>query len=105
SMALDLFAVLFGGAMALLPVFAADILHVGPFGVGVLNAAPNAGALLTMLIATRHPPARRAGSTLLAAVAAFGVCIVVFAFSSNFLLSAVALFFSGVFDGISIVIR
>jgi MFS family permease len=105
SMALDLFAVLFGGAIALLPVFAADILHVGPFGVGVLNAAPNAGALLTMLIAMRHPPARRAGTTLLAAVAAFGVCIIVFAFSSNFLLSAIALFFSGVFDGISIVIR
>jgi MFS family permease len=97
--------VLFGGAIALLPVFAADILHVGPFELGVLNAAPNAGALLTMLIATRHPPARRAGSTLFFAVAAFGVCMIVFALSSSFYLSLVALFFSGVFDGISIVIR
>lgn len=105
SMALDLFAVLFGGAIALLPVFAKDILHVGPEGVGFLNAAPNAGALLTMLFAARHPPAKRAGPTLLTAVAAFGICMIVFALSSNFYLSLVALFFSGVFDGISIVIR
>lgn len=105
SMALDLFAVLFGGAIALLPVFAADILHVGPQGLGFLNAAPNAGALLTMLIATRHPPARRAGPVLFFSVAAFGVCMIVFALSGSFYLSLVALFFSGVFDGISIVIR
>jgi MFS family permease len=86
-------------------VFAKDILAVGPANLGFLYAAPNAGALLTMLIATRHPPARRAGPTLFFAVAAFGVCMIVFALSSNFYLSLVALFFSGVFDGISIVIR
>jgi hypothetical protein len=68
SMALDLFAVLFGGAIAILPVFASDILHVGPLALGFLNAAPNAGALVTMLYATRHPPLRHAGRTLLVAV-------------------------------------
>jgi MFS family permease len=104
SMALDLFAVLFGGAIALLPVFAKE-LNVDAFGVGLLNASPNAGALLTMLIATRFPPARRAGPTLFFAVAAFGVCMIAFAFSHSFYLSLILLFFSGVFDGISVVIR
>ena len=106
SMALDLFAVLFGGAIALLPVFAAsDMLNVGPAGLGFLNAAPNAGALLTILIATRYPPAKRAGPTLFWAVAAFGLCMIVFALSHSFYLSLLMLFLAGVFDGISIVIR
>ena len=64
-MALDLFAVFFGGAIALLPIFATDILHVGPVGLGVLRTAPSVGALVVMLIATRRPPSRHAGATLL----------------------------------------
>ncbi len=105
SMALDLFAVLFGGAVALLPVFATDILHVGAKGLGILNAAPAVGALLIMLYSTRHPPISHAGRNLLLCVAGFGVSIIVFAFSKNFLLSVAALFFSGLFDGVSMVIR
>jgi MFS family permease len=105
SMALDLFAVLFGGMIALLPVFARDILRVGPIGLGVLNAAPTTGALLTMLWANRHPPVRHAGRNLFLAVAGFGVSTIVFALSSSFPLSVVALFFGGMFDGVSVVIR
>jgi len=105
SMALDLFAVFFGGAIALLPVFATDILHVGPVGLGVLRTAPSLGALGVMLIATRRPPSRHAGRTLLISVAGFGVSMIVFGLSTTFLLSWVALFFSGVTDGLSMVIR
>ncbi len=105
SMALDLFAVLFGGAIAILPIFAKDILKVGAEELGYLNAAPHAGALITMLIATRHPPVRNAGRNLLLAVAGFGVTMLVFALSKSLVLSLVALFFSGVFDGVSVVIR
>jgi MFS family permease len=105
SMALDLFAVLFGGVVALLPVFAKEILHVGPEGLGLLNAAMSGGALLAMLIATRYPPVRRAGRNILLAVAGFGVCIIVFAASENFYLSLAMLFLCGVFDGVSVVIR
>ena len=105
SMALDLFAVLFGGAIALLPVFASDILNVGPSGLGLLVAAPSVGALLSMLYATRFPPMKNAGKILLGAVAGFGVSIIVFAFSRNFYLSLFALAMSGMFDGISMVIR
>jgi len=105
SMALDLFAVLFGGAIAILPIFAKDILKVGAQELGFLNAAPHAGALITMLIATRYPPVRNAGRNLLLAVAGFGVTMLVFALSKSLVLSLVALFFSGVFDGVSVVIR
>lgn len=105
SMALDLFAVLFGGAVALLPIFASDILKVGPSGLGILVAAPSAGALLSMLWATRHPPMKNAGKILLGVVAGFGVSIIVFALSRNFVLSFVALAASGLFDGVSMVIR
>ena len=105
SMALDLFAVFFGGAIALLPIFATDILHVGPVGLGILRTAPSLGALGVMLIATRRPPSRHAGRTLLICVAGFGVSMIVFGLSTSFLLSMVALFFSGVTDGISMVIR
>jgi MFS family permease len=105
SMSLDLFAVLFGGVVALLPVFAKEILYVDAFRLGFLRAAPHTGALVTMLIATRHPPVLHAGRNLLVAVAGFGVCVLVFAGSTNFYLSLLALFFSGVFDGISVVIR
>ncbi len=105
SMSLDLFAVLFGGVVALLPVYAKEILFVDAFRLGVLRAAPHTGALLTMLIATRHPPVRHAGRNLLLAVAAFGASILIFAVSTNFYLSLVMLFLSGMFDGISVVIR
>ena len=105
SMALDLFAVLFGGAIALLPVFAGDILRVGPRGLGLLVSAPSAGALLVMLLATRRPPARRAGRDLLWAVGGFGVCMLAFGLSRNFVLSLAALAASGGFDGLSMVIR
>jgi MFS family permease len=105
SMALDLFAVFFGGAIALLPIFATDILHVGPQGLGLLRTAPAIGALLVMLIATRRPPSQHAGRTLLICVAGFGLSMIVFGLSTSFWLSMVALFFSGVTDGISIIIR
>ncbi len=105
AMALDLFAVLFGGAIILLPVYAEDILHVGAKGLGFLNAAPSLGALIITLVATRHPPIGRAGRNLLFAVTGFGVSIIIFAFSKNFWLSITALFFSGIFDGVSMIIR
>jgi MFS family permease len=105
AMSLDLFAVLFGGAVAMLPIFASDILKVGPAGLGLLRIAPSAGALLVMVIATRRPPSAHAGSTLLACVFGFGVSILVFALSTNLLLSLAALFMSGVTDGISMIIR
>jgi MFS family permease len=105
SMALDLFAVFFGGAIALLPIFATDVLHVGPAGLGFLRAAPSVGALLVMLLAARWPPTRHAGRTMLISVAGFGVSMIVFGLSSNFLLSMVALFVSGAADGISVIIR
>ncbi len=105
SMALDLFAVLFGGAVALLPIFADDILKVGASGLGFLVAAPSVGALVVTLWSTRRPPTKNAGRILLVSVAGFGVSIIVFALSHTFWLSLVALVFSGGFDGISMVIR
>ncbi len=105
AMTLDLVAVLFGGVIALLPIFAHDILHVGAGGLGLLNAATSVGALSMMLYATKHPPIAHAGRNLLLAVAGFGISILIFAFSKNFMLSLAALALSGVFDGISMVIR
>jgi len=105
SMSLDLFAVFFGGAIALLPVFASDILHVGPEGLGLLRTAPSLGALGVMLIATRRPPSRSAGPILLLCVAGFGVSMLVFGLSTTFWLSMLALFVSGVTDGVSVIIR
>ncbi|MBF0521732.1 MAG: MFS transporter [Candidatus Omnitrophica bacterium] len=105
AMALDLFAVFFGGAIILLPVYASDILHVGAKGLGLLNAAPSLGALLMTLRSTKHPPIARAGRNLFWMITGFGISMIVFAFSKNFILSLVALFFSGVFDGVSMVIR
>lgn len=105
SMALDLFAVLFGGLVALLPIFATDILKVGPQGLGLMLAAPAAGALLVMLWATRFPPVHNSGRTLLLGVAGFGISVIVFALSQTFWLSLAALFFTGVFDGVNMVIR
>ena len=91
--------------MALLPVYAQDILHVGARGLGFLNAAPSLGALLIMLYATRHPPIEHAGRNLLVTVAGFGISVLIFAFSTNFALSMFALFLTGIFDGVSMVIR
>lgn len=105
SMMLDLFAVLFGGAMAMLPIFAEDILHVGASGLGFLRTAPSLGSLFVMLITSRISIVKNAGRNLLIGVGAFGVSMIVFGLSTNFWLSLVALFFSGVFDGVSMVIR
>ncbi|MEZ4657643.1 MAG: MFS transporter [Caldilineaceae bacterium] len=105
SMALDLFAVLFGGAMALLPIFATDILDVGARGLGFLRTAPAIGSLLVMVMSTRRPPTDHAGRNLLWCVAGFGVSMIVFGLSTNFILSLAALFFAGLFDGVSMIIR
>jgi MFS family permease len=102
---LDLFAVLFGGAVALLPVFARSILHVGPIGLGVLRAAPAVGALIAAAVITRHPLGRHAGRTLLIVVALFGASIVTFGFSRVFVLSLLALAVSGGVDLYSMNIR
>lgn len=105
ALTLDMIAVLFGGAVALLPIYAQDILKVGSEGFGVLRAAPAVGASLTMLASTRFPLHRNAGKKLLTVVFAFGVCIVVFGLSKSFWLSVIALFVSGAVDGISMIIR
>jgi MFS family permease len=105
SMALDLFAVFFGGAMAMLPVFATDVLGVGPVGLGMLRTMPSAGALLAMLATTRFQPRRNAGRILLVCVGIFGVAMIVFGLSTSFVLSLVALFVAGLVDGVSMVIR
>ncbi|HAT80763.1 MAG TPA: MFS transporter, partial [Flavobacterium sp.] len=105
ALTLDMVAVLFGGAVALLPIFAQDILKVGPDGFGVLRAAPAVGALLTMFVSAHLPFYKNAGIKLLAAIFGFGVCIIVFGLSTWFWLSVFALFMSGVTDGISVVIR
>jgi MFS family permease len=105
ALATDMMAVLFGGAVALLPVFAADILRVGPQGLGILQAAPGAGAVMMAFIIAHRPPFRRAGRSLLLAVVVFGLCIVGFAFSRHLALSVTLLFVSGAADCVSAVIR
>ncbi len=105
ALTLDMIAVLFGGAIALLPVFAQDILMVGSEGFGILRAAPAVGAFLTMLVTAYIPISRNAGLKLLGAIFGFGICIIVFGLSSIFWISVLALFFSGVTDGVSMVIR
>ena len=105
ALSLDMIAVLFGGAVALLPVFAQDILKVGSEGFGILRSAPAVGAFLTMLTTAFIPISRRAGMKLLLAVFGFGISIIVFGLSSVFWISVVAMFFSGVTDGVSMVIR
>jgi len=105
ALSLDMFAVLFGGAVALLPIFAQDILKVGSEGFGILRAAPAVGGLITMLVATHFDLNHKAGKKLLIAVFGFGICIIIFGLSTNFWISVIALFMSGVTDGISVVIR
>ena len=104
-MALDLFAVLLGGAVYLLPIFAEDILHVGATGFGYLRAAPAVGAFLMAVAMIYLPPMKRAGHALLLAVAGFGIATIFFGFSQNFLLSWVMLFLTGALDNISMVVR
>lgn len=105
ALSLDLFAVFFGGAVALLPMFADQILHVGPKGLGVLRAAPAVGALIMAVILTFYPLNKGAGKKLLYAVALFGLCSIGFALSGNYYLSILFLALGGAFDNISVVIR
>ena len=105
AMALDLFAVLFGGAPALLPIFASDILRVGPQGLGVLRAAPAVGSMIMAIALAHLPPMARVGRTLLLSVAFFGVCWILFALAGNFMLALVLLAVSGALDTISVVVR
>jgi transmembrane secretion effector len=102
---LDLFAVLLGGAVALLPVFAREILHVGPRGLGILRAAPGIGAAVTALAITVFPLRRRAGVAMLACVAGFGAATIVFGLSRNLYLSILALLVAGGTDMVSIIVR
>lgn len=105
AFSLDLFAVLFGGAVALLPVFAKDILHAGPQGLGILRAAPFLGSVVMGVFLAHYPPTLKAGRNLLFAVAGFGLAIIGFALSENFILSWCMLFLTGAFDNVSVVIR
>jgi MFS family permease len=105
AVSLDLFAVLLGGATALLPMFAKDVLQVGPWGLGLLRAAPAVGALLMSALLTRWPLERHVGRRLLSAVALYGACMVVFGLSGSFVLSLAALAVSGLADTVSVVVR
>jgi MFS family permease len=105
ALSLDLVAVLFGGAIAMLPVFAKDILMVGEKGFGILRAAPFAGAVIMALVLTSHPPLKNAGKKLLICVSGFAVCMILFALSTSFYLSLFILAVSGAFDNVSVIIR
>ena len=105
AISLDLFAVLFGGAVALLPIYANDILKVGPQGLGFLKAAPSLGSFLMATIVVYWPPVKNTGKKLLAAVFGFGICMIIFGISKNFYLSIFVLALSGAFDNISVVVR
>ena len=105
ALSLDLFAVLFGGAVALVPVFARDILKIGPQGFGFLNAASDIGSIFIVVVLTLFPMQRQQGKKLLFAVAGFGICIITFALSKVFWLSFAALLLGGMLDGVSVVVR
>jgi MFS family permease len=105
AMSLDLFGVLFGGAVALLPIFTDEVFHRGPEALGFLRAAPSIGAFITAAILTRHPLRHRAGSRFMSSVAAFGVCMIAFGLSRDFYLSMALLAVSGCFDAVSIYVR
>ncbi len=105
SISLDLFSVLFGGVIAILPIFAEDILKVGAEGLGILRAAPSVGAVVTMVTLVYFPPLKHAWRNLILAIAGFGVATLIFGVSTNFWISVVALFLTGAFDSISVVIR
>jgi MFS family permease len=105
AISLDLFAVLFGGAVALLPAFAKDILHCGPEGLGILQAAPAIGSVAMALTVTYYPIKKFAGMKLLIAVAGFGLCMIGFAISELFWISFAILILSGLFDSVSVIVR
>jgi len=105
AICLDLFAVLFGGAVALIPIYARDILKVGPEGFGFLNGASDLGSIIIVIILTLFPLKKKQGKKLLTAVAGFGTCIIIFGISKIFFLSFIALLIAGMLDGISVVIR
>jgi len=105
AISLDLFAVLLGGATALLPMFAKDILHVGPWGLGLLRSAPAVGALLMSAVLTRWSIERGAGRKLFAAIAVYGLATIAFGLSTSFVLSLAALAVTGAADMVSIVVR
>ncbi len=105
SISLDMFAVLLGGAVALLPVYAREILHTGPWGLGLLRSAPGVGAALMAIVVAHRPIRRRAGLTMLIAVAAFGIMTIVFGLSHSLILSLIALFLTGAADMVSVIIR
>lgn len=105
ALSLDMIAVLFGGAVALLPIYAQDILQVGPEGFGILRASPAVGALIMMFTSAYFPLTKNAGIKLLGAIFGFGICIIIFGVSTIFWVSAIALFLSGVLDGVSMIIR
>lgn len=105
AMSLDMFAVLFGGAVALLPIFANEILQVGPSGLGLLRAAPSFGAMIMAIILMKYPPIKKSGVKLYWSVALFGFCMVLFAISKNFYFSLICLFVSGALDNVSVIIR
>jgi MFS family permease len=105
SFTLDMFAVLFGGAVAMLPVFASDILHIGPQGLGLLRACPAIGAALMAFVLMFRPPTKETGKILFICVFGFGLCMIGFGLSKNFILSGLLLIISGAFDNVSVVIR
>ena len=105
AITLDLFAVLFGGAVAMVPVYAKDILHVGPIGFGWLNAATDIGSITMVIALTLYPLKKKQGIKLLLAVTGFGICIIIFGLSKLYWLSFVALVVGGIFDGVSVVVR
>jgi MFS family permease len=105
ALALDMFAVLFGGAVAMVPVFAKDILNIGPIGFGWLNAAADVGAIISVIFVTFFPIQKNQGRIMMLCVAGFGVCILLFGLSKIFWLSFAALLLSGIMDGISMIIR
>ena len=105
ALSLDLFAVLFGGAVAMVPVFAKDILKVGAVGFGWLNAAVDIGAIFIVILLTFFPMKTKQGKKLFFAIAGFGICIIIFAFSKSFILSFLVLLIAGMLDGVSVVIR
>ncbi len=105
ALSLDLFSVFFGGAVALIPVVASDVLHVGPKEFGFMRAAPAVGAVLTMLVMARHSPMNKPWRNLLLAVTGFGCCIICYGLSTNYYLTLVFLFLEGSFDSVSVIIR
>jgi len=105
SISLDMFAVLLGGSVALLPVYARTILHTGPWGLGLLRSAPGVGAALMAILVAHWPIRRRAGITMLVAVAGFGVCTIIFGISRSMTVSLVALLLLGASDMVSVIIR